>query len=227
MKKIKKSLLPKDEEYIFTEGIDYFKTGKASIWGDGDKDTLELLNKTEIRGRWLNLAAGDGRYNRELLEKADHVTATDIDESALSKLWHYTPSEYRSRLETEAFDLTRGFPFNDRSFNGIFSASTLHYFPKDVLQHIFNEIDRVLDNKGKLIIEFATDIKRILPDGKLYIRSSEPQYKFKDASEFLEDLLREYKVRIIRSKVPEEEIRTRGMTFRLSCNLILLTGEKE
>ena len=84
MKKITKHHKPEEDEYIFTEGINYFETSKVSIWGTGDKDTLELLKKVEIRGKWLNLAAGDGRYNLNLLEKADFVVASDIDD-CLSK----------------------------------------------------------------------------------------------------------------------------------------------
>lgn len=50
MKKIIKPHEPKEGKYIFTEGINYFETGKISIWGTGDKDTLELLGKIEIHG---------------------------------------------------------------------------------------------------------------------------------------------------------------------------------
>src|SRR3989344_1657398 len=97
---------PEQNKYIFTEGIDYSKTEKTSIWGVGDKDTLELLKKIEIRGKWLNLAAGDGRYNLNLLEKADSVVASDIDESALDKLWQNTPEQFKSKLKTKVFDIT-------------------------------------------------------------------------------------------------------------------------
>jgi len=35
-----------EEKFIFTEGI--FPNRKTSIWGTGDKDTLELLKKSEL-----------------------------------------------------------------------------------------------------------------------------------------------------------------------------------
>ena len=97
MRKITKPTKPEEDKYIFTEGIDYFTTRKTSIWGTGDKDTLQLLKKIEIHGKWLNLAAGDGRYNLNLLKKADFVVTSDIDESALSKLWHNTPDKYKQK----------------------------------------------------------------------------------------------------------------------------------
>ena len=54
MKKIIKPHKPKEDKHIFTEGIDYFETAKTSIWGIGDKDTLELLRKIEILQRLWN-----------------------------------------------------------------------------------------------------------------------------------------------------------------------------
>jgi len=166
---------PDEEKYVFTEGIDYSKTEKTSIWGTGDKDTLELLNQIEIRGKWLNLAAGDGRYNLNLLEKADFVVASDIDESALKKLWQNTPDKFKAKLKTEVFDITKNSLFENNTFDGVFCTDTLHLFPKEILRQIFSEIDRILKPNGRILIDFATDIKRILPDGKLYTRKSEPQ----------------------------------------------------
>src|SRR3989338_9201956 len=99
MRKITKPREPEQDKYILTEGINYLETGETSICGTGDEDTMELLKKIQIRGEWLNLAAGDGRYNLNLLRKADFVVASDIDESALSKLWHNTPEQYKKKLK--------------------------------------------------------------------------------------------------------------------------------
>ena len=214
------------EKYVFAEGIDYSQTGKASIWGAGDRDTLETIRKTDISGRWLNLAAGDGRYNLDLLERANLVVASDIDESALVKLLENTPEEYRERLVTKVFDLTGKFPFDDGSFDGVFSASTLHYFQKDLLTRIFSEIDRIIKKGGVIFVEFATDIKRVFPDGSLYIRGQEPQYNYTDAVSFLGGLLKNYNVEIIESVVPPEEIKTERHEYTLSCKLIILIAEK-
>ncbi len=225
--KITKPREPEDEKYIFTEGIDYSKTEKPSIWGTGDKDTLELLKKIEIRGKWLNLAAGDGRYNLNLLEKASFVIASDIDESALDKLWQNTPDKFKAKLQIEVFDVTKKFPFENNSFDGVFCTGTLHLFPKEILRQVFSEIDRILKSHGKILIDFATDVKRILPDGKLYLRKSEPQYKLEEAAKFLKELLKNYKVQIVESEVPEEEIKTRGFVYRFSCKFSLLVANKK
>ncbi|MEK6900711.1 MAG: methyltransferase domain-containing protein [Nanoarchaeota archaeon] len=220
---------PKSEEdkYIFTEKIDYSKTEKTSIWGTGDKDTLTFLEKIKINGKWLNLSAGDGRYNLNLLEKADSVVASDIDNSALDKLWQNTPDTFKPKLKTEVFDITQTFPFKDSSFDGVFCTGTLHLFPKEMLRHIFLEIDRILKPQGEIIMDFATDIKRLLPESQLYLKKSEPQYTLKEAEKFLKELLKEYKVQIVESKVPEEEIKIQNVVYKFSCKFILLNADKK
>jgi len=226
MNKITKPLKPDESKHIFTEGINYFETGKISIWGTGDKKTLELLKKEEIKGKWLNLAAGDGRYNLGLLEKADFVVASDIDEGALSKLYHTTPRKYRNKLEIRAFDITKPFPFDDNSFDGIFSAGILHLFPTDVFRKIFSEMDRILKSKGKIIIDFATDIKRVAPDGKLTVFGDEPQYTLDEAKEVMKEVFKKYKIRIQELQIFEEEYKEANPPYKFSSKGVLLVAIK-
>ncbi len=226
MKKIIKPCKPKEDKYIFTKGINYFKTGKVSIWGTGDKDALRLLKKTEIRGKWLNLAAGDGRYNLNLLKKADFVVVSDIDASALSKLWQNTPEKYKSKLEIKIFDIIKRFPFEDNSFDGVFCTGTLHLFPDEILQKILSEIDRTLKPSGRVIIDFATDIKRVSPDGKLIIFGDEPKYTLGEAKITLKNLFRNYKIKIHESEVQEEAFTQARPPYKFSCQFILLVADK-
>jgi len=226
MKKITKPHKPKEDKYIFTEGVNYFETAKTSIWGTGDKDTMELLGKIEIHGKWLNLAAGDGRYNLNLLKKADFIVASDIDESALSKLWHNTPKEYKEKLDTKAFDITKKFPFKDGLFDGIFCAGTLHLFPKEVLRQIIFEIDRVLKPNGRGIIDFATDIKRTSLNGKLIIFGKEPLYTLDDAKRVLKNLFRNYQTQMYESEVIED-FEAANPPYTLNCKFVILIADKE
>lgn len=214
------------EKFSFTENIDYLETGKSSIWGEGDKDTLDLLERLPIKGKWLNLAAGDGRYDALLLEKAGEVTATDIDETALDKLSRNTPDDLRKKLKTKTFNLTAPFPFEDNSFAGVFCTGTLHFFPKDQLENIFREINRILKPGGLLAIDFATDVKRVIPNGTLSTKENEAQYTQEEAKELLKSLLPNYKLEIIESSVPEEEIKVGKSTYNFSCNFLLISGEK-
>ncbi len=199
---------------------------KTSVWGSSDKDTLKLLDKTDISGKWLNISAGDGRYNLELLKKVDFIVASDIDKQALDKLWDNTPDEYRNKLQVKVFDTTKRFPFDDDSFDGVFCTGTLHLFPKETLNEVISEITRVLKPNGKVIIDFATDVKRILPNGKLYIIEGEPQYTLENANLFLRELFKEYEIQIQNSEVPEEEVNTDRTSYKFSCKFLLLTAKK-
>lgn len=226
MIKITKPCKPDNKKCIFTEGINYFNTGETSIWGEGDKETLEFLDKEEVKGIWLNLAAGDGRYNLNLLKKAGSVVASDIDESALSKLYYKTPEKYRLKLEIKVFNMTKTFPFSDASFDGIFCAGVLHLFPRDIFRKIFYEMDRILKPKGKIIIDFATDIKRISPDGKLIVFGDEPQYTLDEAKELLKDVFKKYKIRIHELQVFEEEFKAADPPYKFSSKGVLLVAIK-
>ena len=226
MDRITKPTKPKEDKYVFTEGIDYFATGKNSIWGIGDKDTLQLLKKIEIHGKWLNLAAGDGRYNLSLLEKADSVVTSDIDESALSKLWHNTPNQYQSKLKTKSFDITKKFPFEDKSFDGVFCTGTLHLFPNEILQKIISEIDRVLKPNGRVILDFATDIRRTSPSGKLITFGKEPLYTLEDAKKTLKNLFRNYQIELQDSEVVED-FEAANPPYTLNCKFVILIADKK
>ncbi|MBI2147170.1 class I SAM-dependent methyltransferase [Candidatus Woesearchaeota archaeon] len=226
MKKMPKPRKPDEEKYIFTEGIDYSQTGKASIWGKGDKDTLELIERTEIHGKWLNLAAGDWGYTPNLLKRADFVVASDIDGGALSKLRQNTPKRYVKKLETKIFDITKRFPFEHDEFDGIFCTGTLHLFPKEIFQKIVLEINRVLKPHGRIIIDFATDIKRVLPNGKLLTFGKEPLYTVEEAKQVLEKLFKDYEIKMYESKVPEYLIKTKPC-YKFSSKFILLVADKK
>ena len=194
--------------------------------GDGDEDTLELLKKIEISGKWLNLTAGDGRYNLNLLEKADFVVASDLDESALSKLWQNTPNKFKARLQTKVFDVTKKFPFENGSFEGVFCTGTLHIFSRKVLKKIILEIDRILRPCGRVIVDFATDVKRTRFDGKPYIIKDEPKYILAEAKTTLRNLFKNYKIEMKESEVPEEILKEAKPPYKFSCKFILLIAEK-
>ncbi|PIQ72734.1 hypothetical protein COV86_01455 [Candidatus Roizmanbacteria bacterium CG11_big_fil_rev_8_21_14_0_20_35_14] len=181
---------PDERHNIFTEDIDYRKTEKKSIWGKGYEKTLELFKLDPIKGgRWLNLAAGDGRYNNQLLKYGDSVVASDIDAEALSKLQRHTPKKYRDKLTTVAFNLNGDFPLKDGSFNGIFCTGILHLFSRPVLEKISKEMLRILKPGGRLILEFPTEIKRIGRDGSLITFGDEPNYSIADARSYLQELV--------------------------------------
>ncbi len=220
MEKITEPHKSSANRYIFTEDINYFDTDEDSIWGGGDKDILRILKSTKITGTWFNIAAGDGRYNIDLLKKANRVVAADVDKSALSKLFYYTPNRYKLKLGIKIFNVTKKFPFKDKTFDGIFWIGILYLFPRPVFKRIVREIDRVLKPGGCVVIDFATDIKRTSFEGKLVWFGREPRYRLKEAKCFLKEAFENYNLKMYKSKVDEDTMSK--PPYRFESNVISL-----
>lgn len=214
-----------DSRNIFTEAIDYGTTGKDSIWGKGYEKTLKLFEQDPIKGgKWLNLAAGDVRYNNQLLKYADSVIANDIDTDALLKLQRHTPREYRNKLSTIAFNLNGNFPLGNESINGVFCTGILHLFPKEVLEEISKEILRILKPGGRLILEFPSEIKRISKDGSLITFGNEPNYSRTEAISYLQELFGGDNEGVIQKIA--EEFPNANPPFTFNSDVILWEGFK-
>lgn len=226
MKKITKPHKENQKAFIFTEEMNYFKIGKNSIWGSEDNDLLKILKTVPINGRWLNLAAGDGRYNSCLLKQADKVVAVDIDRSALSKLWHRTNKRYRQKLVLNSFNITKRFPLKDGSFDGVFCTAVLHLFPKNVFLKISNEIKRILKLNGRIAIEFATDIERIRFDRKQYIFKKEPKYTTNEAIRLMKKVFKNYKLKIHKFKKTEIDFPEANPPYKFSGRGIFVKAQK-
>jgi len=196
-------------------------TRQDPIWGTGDELTLKVLSKLKLKGKWLNLAAGDGRYVPELLSKVSSIVATDINRKYLNKL------RGKKRVQTKVADLTKKFPFKNDFFDGVFCTGTLHLFDKKVLESVFSEMDRVLKPKGKLIIDFATDIKRSLPSGKLKRYKDEPKYKLKPAKQMLKTLLKGYSVKLYESEWVDDLTQQPMFGYISNGYFILVVADKK
>ena len=60
------------------------------------------------------------------------------------------------------WDITRGIPFSDNSFRGIYSEHCLEHIPFESIDFVLSEIYRVLKPGGTLRI--------VIPDGELYLK---------------------------------------------------------
>jgi len=218
-------------KYIFTEDLDYSQTPKSSIWGNGDSETLQVLKKLisekKLFGDWLHFAAGDGRYNNLLLREVNKVFATDVDKGALEKLQKTTPKSLSSKLFIKVQDITKPFPFENNTFDGVFNTGTMHLFPKSILELVIRETHRVLKSEGLFVFDFATDITRIKEDNT-FIGRSKVAYSKITARKLLSELLKEQRFRsqFIGCKVPPEKVTSGDGTYTFSCNYWLVIAEK-
>ncbi len=92
----------------------------------------------------LELGTGAGQDSLGFEDAGFVVTATDGGEAILQSI------EERSngRITTQVVDLYESFPFEDDSFDAVYSQLVLHYFDDEQMQSIMHEIARVLRPGG-------------------------------------------------------------------------------
>lgn len=197
-----------------------------SIWGEGEVLTLRLLKQTEMKGTWLDLAAGDGRYLPELLEKVNKLTVSDLNTNELKKIESKLSEKQKQKVELKQFDITTTFPFDDKSFDGVFCTGTLHLFKEKQLEFIFLEINRILKKKGMIILDFATDIQRE-PFNKQDESKYSTLYTMNAAKKLLKRFLKNYSITMQESTYEDNLLHTPEYGFKAKGKFILLIGEKQ
>jgi ubiquinone/menaquinone biosynthesis C-methylase UbiE len=197
-----------------------------SKWGIEEKETIEVINKIGLSGNILDVAAGDGRFINELLNLSQSVTAIDINKEELDSLINNCPKELLSKLNTEIVDITKTFPYEDNSFDGVFCTGTLHLFNKDVVSFIINEIKRCLKSNGKIVLDFATDIKRYDKDGNEVVFEGEGCYTSKEAVILFRELLNEFSFSINEYTFSEDNLSDAGYSS-IKGNFLIISGFKK
>lgn len=204
---------------------------EISLWGKGEEITLETIKDEDIEGRWLDLGAGDGRYIPELLPKLNELVLADIDAQEIQKALGFLSGEQKKKIRVKIFDMNEEFPFRESTFEGIFCTGTLHLFPKEELEFIFKEMDRVLKPKGKMIVDFATDVKRVLPNGEKASLTDKPEYtlnwKKNEVRDILKDILRGYNLEFKESSFSDDLTKYPGYGFVTEGSFFLVVANKK
>ena len=195
---------------------------RESIWGKGEKLTLNFIKEKNLSGNWLNLAAGDGRYVKELLEKVDKLTLSDINPKELNKSLTVIPVNQKFKTEFSIFNFTKKFPFENSTFDGVFCAGILHLFDIKNLKYVFSEISRVLKPNGKILFDFATDIKRVFKDRSL----TKSFWRKNEAKRVLNKILEDYNLKFFESTFEDNLINNSKYGFNSKGNFFLVYGEK-
>lgn len=111
------------------------------------EQSIKYFNKG---GRILELGTGMGSDTLFLAGQGFKIVATDFSQPALDKLKEKTSDN--AHIETKQFDLSDQFPFEDQSFNAVYTHLTLHYFNRRITQQIYDEIYRVLKPEGVVAV---------------------------------------------------------------------------
>ncbi len=190
-----------------------------------ETETIETLNRIGFKGRILNIAAGDGRFNEKLLNLADEVVAVDRNESELKELEDRCPKNLKNKLFTQCMDITKKFPFEENTFDGIFCTGTLHLFNIEIIESILREIKRVLKNNGKILLDFATDISRLDGNNNPVIFEKEGSYTTGQAIELFEKNLKDFEIKIEKASFREENLQESAGYHSIVGNFLIITGE--
>ena len=135
-----------------------------SVWSDlhSTYKNQEWINKASIfaeqaldyfpaKGIVLDLGAGQAQDSCYFAERGYYVTATDIEDSALELAKEKAKSNSVD-INIQKVDLRKKLPFQNDSFDVVYSHLSLHYFDHETTASIFNEIYRILKPGGTLAL---------------------------------------------------------------------------
>ncbi len=196
-----------------------------SKWGIEEKETIKAIEDIGFKGKILNIAAGDGRFNERLLKLADEVVATDINEKELKELEEECPKELKNKLKIKCMDITEKFPFEQNTFDGIFCTGTLHLFDIQTIKTILNEIERVVKNGGKILLDFATDISRLDFNNNPVVFDNEGNYTTEQSIKLFETNLKKFVINIERASFKEENLDKSAGYQSIVGNFLIISGE--
>ncbi len=197
-----------------------------SRWGKEEKETLIAINQIQSLGNVLDVAAGDGRFLNILLEKSKSVTAIDLDNDELEKLKINCQKDFINKLKIEKVDITKRFPYQDETYDTIFCTGTLHLFDKTTISFILDEMKRCLKQNGIIILDFATNIKRLDKNGNEVVFEDEGNYSTEEAIELFNELLHDFSLNIQIASFNEENLDDVGYNS-ITGNFLIVTSKKE
>lgn len=99
-------------------------------------------------GKLLDIGTGQGQDARFFSKLGYEVTATDISEEAIS----LAKEKDTSGTKYIYHDLNQNLPFENETFDIVYSHLTIQFFDNKTTSNIFSEIKRVLKNGGVLAI---------------------------------------------------------------------------
>jgi ubiquinone/menaquinone biosynthesis C-methylase UbiE len=104
------------------------------------------------KGRLLDVCCGKGADAIFFHNKGLKVTAMDFSNEAI-KQFNETQKRYDIFLTSLLKDVSEPLPFEDESFEFIYSRLGLHYFTDDETKKVFLELSRILKSEGLLMFQ--------------------------------------------------------------------------
>ena len=147
----------------------------ASMWDDFiykvntgiiPKDSPDIKNISKLirmnpTGSVLDISVGDGAHSEYFINQGYDVYGTDISPLAIKTIEDKYPKQTWVVHDTE-----KRFPFSDNKFDIIFARLAIHYFSKESLSNILEDIHRMLKPNGTFFMMVKITNKGNLDTGK-------------------------------------------------------------
>ena len=125
-----------------------------------NKPTLfaqSLVEYLPKEGRLLDLGCGQGQDSRFFAEQGFEVTGSDLSSEGISYAQKKLPEELKDKVVFVEGDSSKPLPYENESFDVVYSHLALHYFDKEATLRVFDEIYRVL-KPGSLVIVLMNSV---------------------------------------------------------------------
>jgi ubiquinone/menaquinone biosynthesis C-methylase UbiE len=144
MKKLKKYnvfIQESASSEMWNDFINKINTGV--IPKDPHEIDIDKLIQLKPSGNVLDISVGDGVNSEYFVENGYRVYGTDISDVAIDTIAEKHPEHNWIVHNTE-----NKFPYQDNMFDIVFAKLSLHYFSKEKLYDIMNDINRILKTDG-------------------------------------------------------------------------------
>lgn len=121
-----------------------------NLKGNEDTNLISEISSLISGGNILEISCGNGSDAIKLHEMGYNVIATDYNNEYVN--WA------NKFIKCIKHDTRDKFPFNDNQFDLTYSRLGLHYFTKDELQLIFNELARITSKYLVFSVKLVNDI---------------------------------------------------------------------
>ena len=105
----------------------------------------------------LEIGCGQGRDAIFFSEKNYFIETFDISDNAISFVNKTKESLNLKNLNAITHDVTKSFPYSDKSFDFVYSNLTLQFFNSNTLEKIFDNVERVMNDDATIL--FSTKKK--------------------------------------------------------------------
>lgn len=109
-----------------------------------------VINEITTEGKLLDIGTGSGKLIQILSdEKIIHCIGVDTNQEMLNEAQKKLKGTNTSLLKIKA---NTKLPFNDNSFSYVTICSVLFHLKKEEIDFILNDIQRILEKNGKIIV---------------------------------------------------------------------------